>query len=111
MTGHYPSRVSPFGHPRVIACLTARRGFSQLATPFFACPRQGILRMPLVACPHVTRVELPLAYTRLLSFRITMSKNCFSPPTDGQREKGERLTFVSPNHGADRDRTDDLRLA
>ena len=64
MTGHYPSRVSPFGHPRVTACLAARRGFSQLAAPFIACLRQGILRMPLVAYPHCIRVELPLAYTR-----------------------------------------------
>jgi hypothetical protein len=46
MTGYDPSRVSPFGHPRLTACLAAPRGFSQLATPFLACPRLGILRMP-----------------------------------------------------------------
>ena len=51
MTDHYIGRVSPFGHPRVNACLTALRGFSQLATPFIACPRQGIPRMLLVAYP------------------------------------------------------------
>ena len=33
-TGHYPSQVSPFGHPRVGACLTAHRGLSQPATSF-----------------------------------------------------------------------------
>ena len=65
MTGHYTSQVSPFGHPRVTACLAARRGFSQLATPFIACLHQGILRMPLVAYPHLIQVELPLAYTRI----------------------------------------------
>ena len=35
VTGHDPSRVSPFGHPRVNACLTAHRGLSQPATSFF----------------------------------------------------------------------------
>ena len=34
VTGHDPSRVSPFGHPRIDACLTASRGFSQPATSF-----------------------------------------------------------------------------
>ena len=31
-TGHDPSRVSPFGHPRITAWLTAPRGFSQPPT-------------------------------------------------------------------------------
>ena len=35
VTGHDPSRVSPFGHPRINACLTATRGLSQPATSFF----------------------------------------------------------------------------
>ena len=74
MTGHYTSRVSPFGYPRVIACLAARRGFSQLAAPFIACLRQGILRMPLVAYPHFIRVELPLAYTRFYVLLLSLSK-------------------------------------
>ena len=34
VTGHYPSLVSQFGHPRVGACLTAHRGLSQPATSF-----------------------------------------------------------------------------
>ena len=32
--GHYPSQVSPFGHPRINARLTAHRGLSQPATSF-----------------------------------------------------------------------------
>ena len=44
VTGHDPSQVSPFGHPRVGACLTARRGFSQPATSFVGSWRQGIHR-------------------------------------------------------------------
>jgi hypothetical protein len=34
VTGHYPSRVSPFGHPRITARLAAPRGFSQPPTSF-----------------------------------------------------------------------------
>ena len=54
ITGRYASGVAPFGYPRVSACLTALRGFSQLATPFLARSRQGILRMPLVAYPSLS---------------------------------------------------------
>ena len=42
-------RVSPFGHPRFIACLPAHRGFSQAPTSFIASYCQGIHLMPLVA--------------------------------------------------------------
>jgi hypothetical protein len=42
-------RVSPFGHPRIKACLPAPRGLSQAATSFIACNRQGIHHMHLFA--------------------------------------------------------------
>ena len=41
--------VSPFGHLRIKACLPAPRSFSQATTPFFACDRQGIHHVHLVA--------------------------------------------------------------
>ena len=34
--------VSPFGNPRIKACLSAPRGLSQITTSFIACCRQGI---------------------------------------------------------------------
>ena len=40
--------VSPFGHPRIKACLSAPRGFSQTSTSFIAFCRQGIHRVRLV---------------------------------------------------------------
>ena len=43
---HDPVQVSPFGNPRVIACLPARRGLSQAPTSFIASERQGIHRVP-----------------------------------------------------------------
>ena len=49
MTPNYRCRVAPFGYPRINACLTAPRGFSQLATSFIAYSRQGIHHAPLVA--------------------------------------------------------------
>ena len=49
MTGHDPSRVSPFGDPRIKAWLAAPRGLSQLPTSFVASWRQGIRHLPLVA--------------------------------------------------------------
>ena len=42
-------RVSPFGHLRINARLPAPRSFSQAATSFVACNRQGIHHMHLVA--------------------------------------------------------------
>ncbi len=49
VTEHYLSQVSPFGHPRIGARLTAPRGFSQPATSFIGFEHQGIHRGPLVA--------------------------------------------------------------
>ena len=40
-------RVSPFGHLRINARLPAPRSFSQAATSFIACNRQGIHHMHL----------------------------------------------------------------
>ncbi len=42
-------RVSPFGYLRINARLPAPRSFSQAATSFIACDRQGIHHMHLVA--------------------------------------------------------------
>jgi hypothetical protein len=40
-------RVSPFGYLRIKARLPAPRSFSQAATSFIACDRQGIHHMHL----------------------------------------------------------------
>ena len=45
----HSGRVSPFGHPRIKACLPAPRGFSQATASFIACNRQGIHHMHLFA--------------------------------------------------------------
>ena len=47
VTGHDSCRVSPFGHPRIKARLTAPRGFSQPPTSFIGSWCPGIHRVPL----------------------------------------------------------------
>jgi hypothetical protein len=49
VTPHDGCRVSPFGHPRIKACLAAPRGLSQLTTSFIGSRRQGIHRWLFVA--------------------------------------------------------------
>jgi hypothetical protein len=49
VTGHGPSRVSPFGHPRIKARSTAPRGFSQPPTSFIGIWCQGIHRWLFIA--------------------------------------------------------------
>jgi hypothetical protein len=48
VTGHYPSWVSPFGHPRITARLTAPRGLSQPPTSFIGSWCLGIRHVPLL---------------------------------------------------------------
>ena len=48
-TPRYRRRVSPFGHPRITACLQLPGAISLLATPFIGSQCQGILRAPFVA--------------------------------------------------------------
>ena len=47
MTRHHSCRVSPFGHPRITARLTAPRGLSQPPTSFIGSQCQGIHHAPL----------------------------------------------------------------
>ena len=50
--------VSPFGHPRIKACLSAPRGFSQISTSFIAFCRQGIHRVRLVTWSYNLKPSL-----------------------------------------------------
>jgi hypothetical protein len=48
VTGHDPSRVSPFGHLRINALSAAPRSFSQPNASFIGSWRQGIHREPFL---------------------------------------------------------------
>jgi hypothetical protein len=52
VTPHDWGRVSPFGHPRITARLTAPRGLSQPPTSFIGSWCQGIHRAPLITWPQ-----------------------------------------------------------
>src|SRR3954466_15129634 len=47
VTRHHSRRVSPFGHPRIHARLTAPRGITQPPTSFIGSQCQGIHHAPL----------------------------------------------------------------
>ena len=50
--------VSPFGHPRIKAYLSAPRGLSQTYTSFIAFCRQGIHRVRLVTWSYNPKPSL-----------------------------------------------------
>src|SRR6202020_13894 len=52
VTRHHSCRVSPFGHPRINARLTAPRGISQPPTSFIGSRCQGIHHAPLHTYKH-----------------------------------------------------------
>jgi hypothetical protein len=58
VTPHDWGRVSPFGHPRITARLTAPRGLSQPPTSFIGSWCQGIHHAPLITWPQ--RCSRPL---------------------------------------------------
>ncbi len=53
VTAHDDCRVSPFGHPRITAWLTAPRGLSWPPTSFIGSWCQGIHRAPLKTWPQM----------------------------------------------------------
>src|SRR5215218_2767777 len=53
VTAHDDCRVSPFGHPRIKARLTAPRGLSRPPTSFIGSWYQGIHRAPLKTWPQM----------------------------------------------------------
>ena len=159
MTGHDPSRVSPFGHRRIKVCLATPRRLSQLTTSFIASCHQGIHRLPLRSLTNMisvftivpsTRRSLTLERARasqcgmrtsrhsvtqrrysfikdrlvtaghdLLEVPAALSTNYSSlsmgwpsvQETHGTEHSQRGSTRAKTNGGADRDRTDDLRLA
>ena len=94
--GINPGWVSPFGNPRIYACLTAPRGLSQPTTSFIASWHQGIHHVPLVAWSHL--LERTLSSFARYAIVKDRKKFCAEP-----------CRFTAP--GGDRIRTDDLLRA
>ena len=75
VTAHDDCRVSPFGHPRIKARLTAPRGLSRPPTSFIGSWYQGIHRAPLKTWPQ------------MLASTVQFSNNDqppVTPPTTGE---------------------------
>ena len=70
VTAHNDCRVSPFGHPRITARLTAPRGLSRPPTSFIGSWYQGIHRAPLTTCAY-----------QMLAFTVQFSSNDRHPQT------------------------------
>ena len=75
LTGHDPSRVSPFGDPRIDGWLTPPLGLSQSPTSFIGSRCQGIHRVPLSTCRRDARARYGvLKYRRTRSPAASRSR-------------------------------------
>ena len=121
MFRHYPERVSPFGHPRIKACLAAPRGLSQLATSFIASWHQGIHRLPLLAWPqNKWHKPMPTNCLGLLANKLSKSRWCTderrrldagSATAASFRSRWQSSNWFRRDGGGERIRTDDLLRA
>ena len=89
VTAHDDCRVSPFGHPRITARLTAPRGLSRPPTSFIGSWCLGIHRAPLLTWPQ------------MLASIVQFSNN--NQPPDHQRtHQTEASTLRGMSAGQDR---------
>jgi hypothetical protein len=101
VTPHDGCRVSPFGHPRVVAWSAAHRGFSQPPTSFIGSRRQGIHRWLFVAWISRRRCSCSLCNSQRSGavdkrrHRRTASHDGLEPvPPRGVRTRPEPLLGV-----------------
>ena len=86
VTRHHSCWVSPFGHPRISARLTAPRGLSQPPTSFIGSWCPGIHRVPLTTWPHKNPATPPPEGSVLRAY-----KN--SPQTKSQKMLASTVQF------------------
>ena len=85
LTGHDPSRVSPFGYPWICGWLTPPQGFSQPPTSFFVSQCLGIHHVLLVTCRRDARARYGV-----LKDRPTSSGSLAYRLACGRRFEGSR---------------------
>lgn len=89
VTRHHSCRVSPFGHPRIHARLTAPRGISQPPTSFIGSRCQGIHHVPLNTYKHKNQETKIAKQTRNLLVRCSQplsTKQTPHPTTKMERQ-------------------------
>ena len=94
VTGHDPSRVSPFGDPRIKARSTAPRGLSQPPTSFIGIWRQGIHRWLFVAW-RTKMLVLAMQFSRIAC------RNASGRPHGGGRHHVGRESSTLPHNGTE----------
>ena len=90
MTRHHSCRVSPFGHPRIHARLTAPRGITQPPTSFIGSQCQGIHHAPLNTYNTKPKNESPTHTPSAETPKDTRGhqKNCTSDTQKPAPQKG-----------------------
>ena len=91
VTAHHCGWVSPFGHPRISARLTAPRGLSQPPTSFIGSWCQGIHRAPLYT--YLQNVHLDKTHrqkSKMLASTVQFSNNTRNLPPTTRRHHTHR---------------------
>ena len=96
VTRHHSCWVSPFGHPRITARLTAPRGLSQPPTSFIGSWCQGIHRTLFITYNKDARVHCAILkqHTNRRTSCIHQTETVSPPPRD--RDTNSRMYMVSP---------------
>jgi hypothetical protein len=107
VTGHDPSRVSPFGDPRIKAWSTAPRGLSQPPTSFIGIWRQGIHRWLFIAWEFLLalfpyKVLLLHDLVQMLVLALEFSKDGVRPAARARHEVGRVAADGLESHRARR---------
>jgi hypothetical protein len=90
VTAHDDCRVSPFGHPRITARLTAPRGLSRPPTSFIGSWYQGIHRAPLKTWPQMLASTVQFSNNDQPPTTPTTRQSSLGPATE-DRPNGHAL--------------------
>src|SRR5262245_1769883 len=97
VTAHDDCRVSPFGHPRIKARLTAPRGLSWPPTSFIGSWCQGIHRAPLKTWPQMLASTVQFSsYDR--SSVSALSRSEPAPDMPKERDRSLRTQQRARHH-------------
>jgi hypothetical protein len=83
VTAHDDCRVSPFGHPRIKARLTAPRGLSWPPTSFIGSWCQGIHRAPLKTWPQMLASTVQFSNNDQPPITPPLKASSLGPATEG----------------------------
>lgn len=116
VTRFEPSWITPFGNPRIKACLTAPRGLSQPTTSFIGLLRQGIHRMPLIGFIEITilfsfKCATPSIVETVIYKNWTYPNNCLRYNTLSLFTKIKDFSSLFDIFGPEENRTPDLLIA